>query len=131
MKNYWKVLKRLFSLLMREKKNNKKKKKLIKLIDFFNSNVGLINKCKNEFTILLTVIEQKFRKPKLDDILYNIEKIKEWSREAGIELMYDDFFKTTSLKKIEKLIVKTSDELADIVNNYSLQFIKKNFKNLI
>jgi len=129
MKNYWKVLKRLFSLLMREKSKNKKK--LIKLIDFFNSNVGLINKCKNEFTILLTVIEQKFRKPKLDDILYNIEKIKEWSREAGIELMYDDFFKTTSLKKIEKLIVKTSDELADIVNNYSLQFIKKNFKNLI
>jgi len=131
MKNYWKVLKRLFSLLMREKKNNKKKKKLIKLIDFFNSNVGLINKCKNEFTILLTVIEQKFRKPKLDDILYNIEKIKEWSREAGIELMYDDFFKTTSLKKIEKLIVKTSDELADIVNNYSYNYLKDNFKKIL
>jgi hypothetical protein len=129
MKNYWKVLKRLFSLLLREKKKNKTK--LIKLIDFFNSNVGLINKCKNEFDILLIVIDQKFRKPKLDDILYNIEKIKEWSQEAGIELMYDKFFKMTSLKKIEKLIIKTRDELADIVNNYSYNYLKDNFKNKI
>jgi hypothetical protein len=131
MKNYWKVLKRLFSLLLNEKSKSINKKKLIKLIDFFNSNVGLINKCKNEFDILLIVIDQKFRKPKLDDILYNIEKIKEWSQEAGIELMYDDFFKTKSLKKLEKMIIKTRDELADIVNNYSYNYLKNNFKNKI
>jgi hypothetical protein len=129
MKNYWKVLKRLFSLLMREKSKNKKK--LIKLIDFFNSNVGLINKCKNEFDILLVVLNQNFRKPKLKDILYNIEKIKEWSQDAGIELMYDEFFKTTSLKKLEKMIINTRDELADIVNNYSYNYLKDNFKKIL
>jgi hypothetical protein len=129
MKNYWKVLKRLFSLMLRNKTKNKNK--LIKLIDFFNSNVGLINKCKNEFDILLIILEQKFRKPNIDDILYNIKKIKQWAYQAGIEFEEVNFFNTKSLKKIEELIIKVRDDLSKVINDYSYNFIENNYKKLL
>jgi len=129
MKNYWKVLKRLFSLMLRNKTKNKNK--LIKLIDFFNSNVGLINKCKNEFDILLIILEQKFRKPNIDDILYNIKKIKQWAYQAGIEFEEVNFFNTKSLKKIEELIIKVRDDLYKVINDYSYNFIENNYKKLL
>lgn len=129
MKNYWKVLKRLFSTMLSNKTKNKTK--LIKLIDFFNSDVGLMNKCKNEFDILLIILEQKFRKPDIDDIYYNIKKIKQWAYEAGIEFEEVNFFQTKSLKKLEKLIIKVRDNLADIVNEYSYKFLENNYKKII
>jgi hypothetical protein len=129
MKNYWKVLKRLFSLMLRNKTKNKTK--LIKLIDFFNSDVGLMNKCKNEFDILLILLEQKFKKVNIDDIFYNIKKIKQWAYEAGIEFEEVNFFGTKSLKKLEELIIKVRDNLTNVINEYSYNYLKKNFKNII
>jgi hypothetical protein len=161
MKNYWKVLKRLFSLMLRNKTKNKTK--LIKLIDFFNSDVGLMNKCKNEFDILLILLEQKFKKVNIDDIFYNIKKIKQWAYQAGIEFETKltpggetkltpggetkltpggetkltpggeevNFFGTKSLKKLEELIIKVRDNLTNVINEYSYNYLKKNFKNII
>ena len=128
-KNYWKSLKRLFSLSLRKKMINKKMTK--EFIDFFNSNTGLINKCKNEYDILLIILEQKFRRPDIDDIHYNIKVINEWAKEANI-----DIEKTTNtLLKIKKLpvlyksIEKIRDQLFNLVNKNSYLFFKN--KNLI
>lgn len=129
MGNYWKALKRLFSLLINDKSKNKAE--LTKLIDFFNSNVGLINKCKNELDILLAVIDQKFRKPKIDDIFYNITKINEWSKEAGLDFDFLSILRQRSINQIKKNIEILKNEIATIVNKYSLDFINKNFKNLV
>jgi len=50
-----KALKRLFSLL-RIEGEKKNKERLEKLVDFFNSEVGFLNKIKNELTILETLL---------------------------------------------------------------------------
>jgi hypothetical protein len=71
----FKSLKRLFSLLQIEgaKKN---KPKMDKLVGFFNGQVGLLNKIKNELGILETLLEQP-RKPKWEDVEANLQFIKE------------------------------------------------------
>jgi hypothetical protein len=74
-KDSFKSLKRLFSLLQIEgvKKN---KPKLDKLVAFFNGQVGLLNKIKNELGILEILLEQP-RKPKWEDVEANLQFIKE------------------------------------------------------
>lgn len=125
--NFWKALKRLFSLLLKDQKKNKPK--LLKLIDFFNSNVGLINKCKNEFDIILLVMEQKFRKAGLKDIYYNISVINQWSTDAGLNVDYLPLLKKKSFDSLKKSIEKIIEDLTNIINKYSFDFLQKNFKN--
>lgn len=74
-KDSFKSLKRLFSLLQIEgvKKN---KPKMDKLVEFFNGQVGLLNKIKNELGILEILLEQP-RKPKWEDVEANLQFIKE------------------------------------------------------
>jgi hypothetical protein len=123
-KNYWKSLKRIFSLEVRKKKRNMRFIK--KLIDFFNSNVGLINKCKNELEILLIVLDNKFRKPKLKDIIGNLQKIDEWGKKANIKLKIDKLIKMKSFTSLYKSIEILANELYDLVNKSSYIFYKKN-----
>jgi len=131
--NFWKALKRLFSLLLKDKKKNKTK--LIKLMDYFNSDIGLINKCKNELDIILVILEQKFRKPDINDIKYNISVINKWGVEAGLNESYFNKFVSllnkTSLISIKKSIEKIRDDLFDIINKDSLDYLQTNFKNII
>lgn len=125
--NFWKALKRLFSLLLKDQKKNKPK--LLKLIDFFNSNVGLINKCKNEFDIILLVMDQKFRKAGLKDIYYNISVINQWATDAGLNVDYLPLLKKKSFDSLKKSIEKIIEDLTNIINKYSFDFLQKNFKN--
>jgi hypothetical protein len=127
--NYWKSLKRLFSLSLRKKTIDKKLTK--DFIDFFNSDIGLINKCKNEFDILLVILEQKFRKPELKDIHFNILKINEWAKEANIDIQKttNTLMKLKKLPTLYKSIEKIRDYLFYLVNKNSYLFFKK--KNLI
>jgi hypothetical protein len=127
--NYWKSLKRLFSLSLRKKVINKKLTK--EFIDFFNSDTGLINKCKNEFDILLIILEQNFRRPDIDDIYYNIKKINEWAKEANINIqkMTNTLLKIKKLPVLYKSIEKIRDQLFNLVNKNSYLFFKN--KNLI
>jgi hypothetical protein len=46
------------------------------LIEFFNSQTGFLNKIKNELVILETLLKQP-RKPKWEDVVANIQFIKE------------------------------------------------------
>jgi hypothetical protein len=74
-KDSFKSLKRLFSLLQIEG-GKKNKPKRDKLVEFFNGQVGLLNKIKNELGILETLLEQP-RKPKWEDVEANLQFIKE------------------------------------------------------
>jgi hypothetical protein len=125
--NYWKALKRLFSLMLYDVKgkSNKLLKTVADLIDFFNSDIGLINKARNELDILLLVLEQTFRVPKIKDIFYNITQINNWCREAGLNIDFLFLLRKRSLTQIEKSIRLLRDQLYDIVNDISFKYYTK------
>jgi len=54
--NYMKALKRRYSLLNLDKKNKAEREKLI---DYFNSPIGLLNRSKSDLETMLTVIQSK------------------------------------------------------------------------
>jgi hypothetical protein len=121
-KNYWKTAKRTFSLFLLQEKN---KKTLQELMTFFNSNTGLINKCKNELDILLSILDNNFRKPKISDIKYNLEVINIWATEAKIKIpLILKILKQNKMSSIYKLIEELRDELYNIVNERSYNFLK-------
>jgi len=123
--NYWKALKRLFSLFLFDVKKKKVVETVADLIDFFNSDIGLINKARNELDILLLVLEQTFRVPKIKDIFYNITQINDWCREAGLNIDFLFLLRKRSLKQIEKSIRLLRDQLFDIVNDVSFKYYTK------
>jgi len=127
-KNYWKSLKRIFSLNML---NNKNIPLLKNMIDFFNSKTGLINKCKNELDILMIVIDNNFKKPKIKDIKYNLTVINEWGKNAGINLnkYITKMEGLNSLSSLYKHIEDLKNILLDLVNKSSFKFLQN--KNLI
>ena len=126
-RNYWKTLKRLFSVNFLKKKNYPLLKELI---DFFNSKIGLVNKCKNELDILLIVLDNNFRKPKISDIKYNLDIVNKWGKKADLNLDQKiNKIKSDNLSSLYKDIEKLKDELFKIVNNYSFKFLQN--KNLI
>ena len=121
-KNYWKTAKRLFSLYLLQEKH---KKTLKELMTFFNSDTGLINKCKNELDILLSILDNNFRKPKISDIKYNLETINIWATEANIKIpLILKIVKQNKITSMHKLIEELRDELYNIVNQRSYIFLK-------
>jgi hypothetical protein len=126
--NSYKALKRLFSLLKieGEKKNAKQLKSLI---EFFNGQVGYLNKIRAELEILEKVLESKFRKIKWEDVVANLQFIKEQiSQIYQIPLndkLFDEINKitqTTALKEIKHL----KDYFSEKINNASKDFLRLN-----
>lgn len=70
----FKALKRLFSLLQIE---GEKGVRMENLVNFFNSEIGMLNKIKNELKILEVLLEQDFRPVEFKDIYNNLQVIKE------------------------------------------------------
>lgn len=96
-----KALKRLFSLLRidGEKKN---KARLDKLIDFFNSEVGFLNKIKNELTILETLLTIPYNTPlEFSDVVANLQFIKE-----QLASIYQVPFSDLVFRKIDEVTPK-------------------------
>lgn len=130
--NYLKALKRTFAY--KELKNKKKyKSQLLKLMNYFNSYIGLLNKIRSELDIILVLIENKhdFRKPKIQDIIFNIKHMKNSLIENGINDFNDDFNNVLT----NDLIVKNNIEslrntIYNFVNKKTLDFILQN-KNLL
>jgi Trp operon repressor len=70
----FKALKRVFSFLRLKQSQPQVQKQLI---DFFNGQVGLLNKCKHDVEILDNLLGNSFRKPNRTDIISNLHIIKE------------------------------------------------------
>lgn len=110
-KDSFKSLKRLFSLLQIEGSRNgatlkKNKPKMDSLVAFFNGQVGLLNKVKNELGILEVLLEQP-RKPKWEDVEANLQFIKE-----QISSVYQVPMTESVFTNIDKITEKTA--LTDI-----------------
>lgn len=93
--NYFKALKRLYSLMKIEKITKGRRK----LINFLNSDTGLLYQKKSSLETIELLLENNFRKPNM--------KIVE-----------------KALKKIDES--RSPDQLQKIINEESLKFIKEN-----
>jgi hypothetical protein len=121
----FKALKRIFSLLQVE---GEKGVRLDNLVTFFNSEVGLLNKIKNELIILKTLLEQDFRPVKREDIYNNLQVIKEQianvykiSIDDKLFKMIDDLTAKNALEGIKYLI----DYFQKKINNNSAEFLRQ------
>ena len=125
--NAFKALKRLFSALKLdgEKENEPA---LAKLVDFFNSQVGFLNKIRNELGILEQLLTQDFRKPKWEDVEANLQFIKEQVSDVyelpikeRVFSTFDDMTESNVLVKIRGLM----DYFGDIISTHARAFLQQ------
>jgi hypothetical protein len=119
----FKALKRVFSLLQVE---GEKGVRIDNLVAFFNSEVGFLNKIKNELTILKALLEQDFRPVPYDDIRNNLQVIKEQianiykiKLDDKLFKLIDDMTAQNTLKGVEWLI----DYFQKKINTASKDFL--------
>jgi hypothetical protein len=119
--NYFKVLKRRFSLL-----KLKKSKKLEEYYEIFNGQAGLLNNLINQLKIIQNICIQEFRKPKLHEIRGNLQTIKQ-ELSSVFEIYHPNF--SSKIDNIcKKPLSKIYDSLTPIINKLEKQlnnFIKK------
>lgn len=131
-KDSFKALKRLFSLLSHDNKKsndgNLHTKALDRLVDFFNSQVGYLNKIRNELKILVEILEQDFRKVKWEDVEQNLQYIKEQISNiyqiplnSGVFSDIDDMTEKDALPKINDLI----EYFTEVINRHSKGFLER------
>jgi hypothetical protein len=122
---YFKVLKRIFSLnsMMKRKKNEQRE-----LIKYFNSDTGILNKCRSDIDLLIVLIENKFKPVSLELIRKNIQIIKyELSAVVDINLseLFDKMCKIKNKKSLVKVLEKVSRDISELVDDDAELFIGK------
>jgi hypothetical protein len=121
--NSFKALKRLFSLFLVE---GNKEKEIDKMIDFFNGQVGYLNKIRAELEILEKVLTQDFRKPNWEDVKANLQMIKE-----QLSNVFDIPFNEKIFAEMDKIteksalrdIITIKDYFSKKINEYSKDFL--------
>jgi hypothetical protein len=129
-RNLFKGLKRAFSYYLIDGET-KHRKALTKLINFFNSNVGLLYRERSQLRTIRLVMENKsgFRNPKIGDIRRNLGLILKELEEFPIPKAKQylvEALKSKTLKGIEKKIIKAEEDLYNIINSATLDFVMKN-----
>jgi len=121
-----KALKRLFSLL-RIEGEKKNKERLEKLVDFFNSEVGFLNKIKNELTILETLLTFPDKKPDFKDVFANLQFIKEQLASIYKVPLADSVFRQIDLvtpKTVLRTIRTLIHYFKEKINKISKKYLK-------
>ena len=127
-RNYYKSLKRAFSFWLMESEDANKEK-LIKLMKYFNSGVGLMYKLKGELETIQLVIENKFRRPKVDDLKRNIQIVLNQLQGFPLRVAISSLEKALKAKTSKTMIndiQKAKEILFNAVNSSTVVFIKKN-----
>ena len=128
--NYFKGLKRAFAYYKLEAEG-KNESKIDKLLEFFNSETGLLYKIRSELETIQAVLEQTFRKPKLEQIYTNLKLVLEQIKgQPAIRSHIENAMKQRTPKAISQYLEKASDLLFDEINKSSLRFVSQN-KNLL
>lgn len=125
--NYFKGLKRAFSYYLLDGKG-KNETVLKKLMGLFNSHVGKFYQMKGQIGTLLLVLENAngFRNPKISDIKRNVKLILDLNPPSPAKELLTSVVNSSSKSQIITALKKAEDELFDIVNEYTVDFIKKN-----
>jgi len=119
--NSMKSLKRLFSLL---KLQNKNKPLQHKLIIFFNSDVGLANKIKNDLELLELIISK--HKLSLEEIIETTQMIKE--RLSTIAWINPNEFNKINKSNYKQIIKKEIEYIRSRINPIAKAFLRNNMK---
>jgi hypothetical protein len=122
-KNYYKVLKRRFSLLKLKKP---KKEKMDEYIRIFNGQAGLLNNLINQLKIIQNICIQEFRKPKLHEIRGNLQTIKQ--ELSSVYKIYHHNFSDKIDTICKKPLSKIYDSLTPIIDSLEKQlnnYVKK------
>ena len=128
-KKYFKSLKRMFSILNIE---NSKKPIVNKLISFFNSQTGILYKANSDLNILLILIDNKFRKPNIDDIKNNLQLIKQnlsiqTQTHKNCSIIIDDICKQNNMNNMKIYIYKLCEYLQRVFNREAKSFLELNY----
>jgi hypothetical protein len=120
--NSMKALKRLYSLLLLQQTNEPLQKKLV---DFFNSDIGLANKIANDLELLLLILE-KHNLP-FQQIVHTIQMIKE--RLSTIPWVnHLQLMNTMTKRNSKKIIEKEINYLRSKINPLAKSFLRVNMK---
>ena len=122
--NYNKSLKRQFSWRYAK---NKDDPKLKELEQFFNSDIGILNKTRSDLDVLILLLE-KIKDINIDQILNAVDIISFQNSYNLIKDYTNDFLKIIAVKNkknLYKLLVDLRKKIYDLVNKHSKIFYKK------
>ena len=102
------------------------------LVQFFNSEIGFLNKSKNELEILILVLENTFRKPNRKDIINNLQVVKqnlnyitEVQMRGNLSESIDLISKRRNLKEIKDGIEVVKSYLQKKINESTMPFLER------
>ena len=120
--NIMKALKRKYSLLNLD---NKDKMIREKFIDYFNSPIGLLNRCKSDLETLLIVIESP--KFDIDEIRNSLQLLKESISAFPVENNLEEISKLKTNKLMKVPIYKQILRLKVYINKHALNIFRQFF----
>ena len=118
--NYMKGLKRKYSLLNLDGKDKPTREKLI---DYFNSPIGLLNRSKSDLETMLTVIQSK--KFDIDEIRNSLQMIKEAISAFPVENKIEEISKLKTKQNMKVPIYKQILRVKEYVNNHAQNMIRQ------
>lgn len=120
---YYKALKRYFSILKLQKTKNERVFRII--INYLNGEIGELSNYKGSLETIKEVIINNFRLPPMEDIIRNLEYIRD-----GIDTPFrwavQEIIDEKTREKVDVKLCQVIKYLSDIINEKTLQFIKKN-----
>ena len=130
--NYWKALKRLFSIYRFDP--SKYRKHIKNMVHFFDGQVGLLHKNKNELDIILNVMEGE-KKPNRKDIYNNLQIVKQSVSNVfsiplkkNISNTINHLCSISSFSVLKKEITAMRNYFERIINTESLAFLNTSLK---
>jgi len=120
--NYMKALKRKYSLLNLDNKNKAVREKLI---DYFNSPIGLLNRCKSDLETMLTVIQSP--KFDIDEIRNSLQMLKEQISAFPVENNLEEISKLKTKQNMKVPIYKQILRLKEFINKNAENMFRQKF----
>jgi hypothetical protein len=125
--DYWKASKRIFAWM---KSKGGYVPKVKQLVRYFNSTTGLLSKNRSELDIIALIIVNKFRKPRLEDVVNNLQLVRqELSKIHGFKLndVEDEIDRISKmpLAKMSKPLEEVIAKVKGLVNAHTKRFLDK------
>jgi hypothetical protein len=120
--NYMKALKRRYSLLNLDNKNKAVREKII---DYFNSPIGLLNRSKSDLETMLTVIQSP--KFDIDEIRNSLQMLKEQISAFPVENNLEEISKLKSKQNMKVPIYKQILRLKEFINKNAENMFRQKF----
>jgi hypothetical protein len=120
--NYMKALKRRYSLLNLDNKNKAEREKLI---DYFNSPIGLLNRSKSDLETMLTVIQSP--KFDIDEIRNSLQLLKEQISAFSVENNLEQISLLKTKQNMKVPIYKQILRLKEFINKHAENMSRQKF----